>query len=1751
MSDFRLRVIAETQAALRGLQQVDRVADRATRERRLQLDLSGAQRSFKNLQRDVETAANGIKQFYSISKNIPGLGARIKDVENLTKRTVSLAREVPNATGALAESAKAGNLLSSSFQAAGASAEQLVNRLARVGFSLYAVKQASGLLQSAFGSLFNETLGREIQFRETVLKAQTTLASTNRVFIGEKEITDPYEKVKALTGDIEKRVANIRDRTLELAGLTSNEVVEVFGVVASKIGMIGGSLQDAEDLAVNFAGALAVFNMPIYQARQEIGSILMGNITRDSYIAQQLGITNEDVAKARTQVGGIVKFLEERLAAAMAGEKIMAQGFAGVTSNLMDLWELVTQRFGAGLLDPLLAGLNQVFDFLFKIRTQVLGISEALGKGLGSTLSSQLGGIFRTSSVFSSAGAGAEDFLSSLEKRVTAGAANLQTRLEVFTAPLRTLFEELAKSIAALTAGLAQLAEGFVSISIENLRGALQIIANLSPVVTSTAAAFGQLLRVYGELLKVPMVQYLSSVGTQFKLLESIGVMNIAKLVIGASALKAAWGPIVAFFKGLIARVTAIVGAGITAVGVLLTKAAGLFSTFAASIDTTNPALARLRVQLTALSASLEKTGTTAAKTGTQIRSVGGAATAAGSKVTQAIKGFIALNLKLFALQAAIAIVVDAFGRFQAAQDKAVANKRAEAALQDLRTIYKNVGDNADEATKRAKAFAESLVDARFNEALQTLEKVRETLQRITELGDPADRSIGMALRRAASVFNPSNWGAVLEAGRTGENWQAVRARQLRRELQEAEEERDRWAREINEKSAADQARLEMQNQDRVVREVTELKRQQENELFQLRQQLAQREVDIFRAAGELRIFQQEQANKKLIEGEEGASRVALEALNNYLSTRERGELDIEAAKQQMVIESANVEKQIADYRLENEKRIAELRARAGQFDMDVADYQRDSAEAAARQPTGNVQAGPSGALDFGVIKALALQAGFNENQATVMTAIAMAESSGRPRAHNRNAATGDNSYGLWQINMLGDMGAERRRQFGISRNEDLFDPQINAMAARKVHQSQGWNAWSVYRDGAHRPYMRAARAAVPADLSTAMGARAPESETPASSSAPTRPEATDLASIGAPAVEAYSTAVRQLNSAMERLRSLQAALSDARTAAAFEEIARAAFPEVQLESYEDELIQLDTTMKALAATADEAYDPERMRIAVDMQTRLAIQAREAEEIMAAARNRAEITEEELLRLQEQLNERHARFVDQVKEEARLRQRNLTVTRQLQTIEAMRAERNAIPFNLSRAQLQATTQMSAAFLGDDPVRRRQLDAEVRIAERLIDLRERGIELDEQGQEEHARLSMAIRASAQILGEMDQAVIDFQESLGRVREGARTISDGFKGFAKSTLTGGDLVEATNQMLETTTGRFLDMFLDAAFKPFEDYLVSEFKKIFNIQDPTQQLQLENTNAILSNTAALNTLTTALSVPGGAATGPVSLAVIPAGTPESVELGAATLEAANGIRAYTASLPQLDEATGALREAAGMASQGLQGVGTQATQTQGLFSNLMQNMGGAITALGGIAMGFAGVQQMGQGGTYNTLMGLAGIFGAVSGIAGGIGSIGGLFSGGAAAASSIGANFTPASTLSSVGSFNPVSTNFLPSFAGGGYTGSGPMAGGLDGRGGFMAMLHPNETVVPGNPYAATASYLETATSRNFTSGRNEPIRVETTMINQVEYATVTQLQEATQAAERRGAERGRGAALRDMQYSVRTRKRTGLG
>ena len=97
--------------------------------------------------------------------------------------------------------------------------------------------------------------------------------------------------------------------------------------------------------------------------------------------------------------------------------------------------------------------------------------------------------------------------------------------------------------------------------------------------------------------------------------------------------------------------------------------------------------------------------------------------------------------------------------------------------------------------------------------------------------------------------------------------------------------------------------------------------------------------------------------------------------------------------------------------------------------------------------------------LDPHQLKHLLSKVGFQGDQLKQAWAVVMKESTGRPMAHNQNSRTGDNSYGLFQINMIGSMGPARLTQYGLSSNEELFDPLTNARIAYII--SEGGNNWS------------------------------------------------------------------------------------------------------------------------------------------------------------------------------------------------------------------------------------------------------------------------------------------------------------------------------------------------------------------------------------------------------------------------------------------------------------------------------------------------------------------------------------------------------------------------------------------------------------------------------------------------------------------------------------------------------------------
>ncbi len=121
--------------------------------------------------------------------------------------------------------------------------------------------------------------------------------------------------------------------------------------------------------------------------------------------------------------------------------------------------------------------------------------------------------------------------------------------------------------------------------------------------------------------------------------------------------------------------------------------------------------------------------------------------------------------------------------------------------------------------------------------------------------------------------------------------------------------------------------------------------------------------------------------------------------------------------------------------------------------------------------------------FDFNSLYRLALEVGFPPEDAKTAAAIALAESSGRAAIDTVQSGLDPNkenefSLGLWQIDMQDTpgymVGEERRPQFGIESNEELYNPLTNAKAAKILYDRRGgkFTDWATFNDGKYKDFL-------------------------------------------------------------------------------------------------------------------------------------------------------------------------------------------------------------------------------------------------------------------------------------------------------------------------------------------------------------------------------------------------------------------------------------------------------------------------------------------------------------------------------------------------------------------------------------------------------------------------------------------------------------------------------------------------------
>ncbi len=110
-------------------------------------------------------------------------------------------------------------------------------------------------------------------------------------------------------------------------------------------------------------------------------------------------------------------------------------------------------------------------------------------------------------------------------------------------------------------------------------------------------------------------------------------------------------------------------------------------------------------------------------------------------------------------------------------------------------------------------------------------------------------------------------------------------------------------------------------------------------------------------------------------------------------------------------------------------------------------------------------------------IEDMLLAVGFEPEIAKIMAAVAMAESAGNPMIDTVKSGLDPQkkkefSIGLLQLNMKDDRD-RLLDVFDIESEEELYDPIINVIAAKRLYDEQGLNAWGAYKNGSYKKFLK------------------------------------------------------------------------------------------------------------------------------------------------------------------------------------------------------------------------------------------------------------------------------------------------------------------------------------------------------------------------------------------------------------------------------------------------------------------------------------------------------------------------------------------------------------------------------------------------------------------------------------------------------------------------------------------------------
>lgn len=214
-------------------------------------------------------------------------------------------------------------------------------------------------------------------------------------------------------------MAKLREEALQTSA-TSTDLIETFrGILGPALNQ-GMSIENALDFSKVGVNAVRSLGLPSNQYLQELRSILQGNIRpASSTLATALGITNQDIKNAKSQVGGVYKFLMDRMEGFVRATDETAKTVKGRLAIIQEGLYATVEKAGKEVYDQYNGWLKEIIDKMFvtdqetkriSLRQEFVdGVKEiadsfvTIGKYAGklfTMLSSNAGGILKTIEMF-------------------------------------------------------------------------------------------------------------------------------------------------------------------------------------------------------------------------------------------------------------------------------------------------------------------------------------------------------------------------------------------------------------------------------------------------------------------------------------------------------------------------------------------------------------------------------------------------------------------------------------------------------------------------------------------------------------------------------------------------------------------------------------------------------------------------------------------------------------------------------------------------------------------------------------------------------------------------------------------------------------------------------------------------------------------------------------------------------------------------------------------------------------------------------------------------------------------------------------------------------------------------------------------------------------------------------------------------------------------------------------------------------